>query len=146
MHELAVLYFTNINSVLPLVSEKTVFETILNPHRLKAEDGSDIDIRAVLMAITVVTMRLIPAGHLTTKQKEYYVKRSRDELACSGYQKTKEGVQALAVLLLGSNGDLGREETQQILGHVTERLGGFENDGRRQPQSPLSVDEMLCPA
>ena len=145
MYELAVLYFANINSIFPLLSEDSVFEVLLNPPRLLSEDLLQSDLRAILMAIVVVAMRFLPPGGLAERERNHYIRRAREELAVPGRQKAQDGVKALAVLLLGSNGELGSEETQDILGQVNDRLWKGENDNRSgKPQSPMSVDKMLC--
>ena len=141
MYELTILYFTNINSLLPLISEPTIFDVVLDPQRLKGEDSP---VQAILMAITVVTMRfLLPEG-LSIMEQDYYVKKCRAALASPAISKTREGMQALAVLLLESNGQMCKDETATILGQVNDRLWQKEGGRERKPQSPLSVSEMLC--
>lgn len=143
MHELCVQYFANLNSVLPVDSESSIFAFLANPQ------DSETDIRAILMAITIVAVKLLPSGALSEKEKEYCVKRCREALASPEIQKTKEGAQALAILLLNCGGETelqpGREATA-ILRQVNERLWVKERGEKKEkkPQSPLSVNEMLC--
>lgn len=137
MYELAISYFVHINSVLPLISESTVFDFIAHPQ------GQQIDGKAILMAITIVAMRLLPTEHLSTNEQEYYTRKCREALASPTIQKTKDGTQALAILLLNCNEKTEEEETTTVLRQVNERLWQGES-AERKPQSPLSVNEMLC--
>lgn len=139
MHELCVQYFANLNSVLSVDSESSIFAFLANPQ------GSETHIRARLMAITIVAVKLLPSGALSEEEKEYYVKRCREALASPEIQKTKEGAQALAILLLNCSGETegqpGRETTA-ILRQVNERLW-LKGSVDKKPQSPLSVNEMF---
>lgn len=141
LYELATSYFVNINSVLPLISESAVFEYVLHP---RPSERTKVDVRPILMAITVVAMRFLRTNLLTTDEKERYVKRCRAALQEPAISKTREGAHALAILLLGGNGEMRQDETATILGQVNQRLWQKDSREEKKPQSPLSVNEMLC--
>ena len=141
LYELGISYFVNINSVFPLISESTVFELLLHPRPTqRTNDG----VRPILMAITVVAMRFLSTNFLTTDEKERYVKMCRAALAEPSISKTREGAQALAILVLSGNGEMRQDETATILSQVNQRLWQKESREEKKPQSPLSVNEMLC--
>ena len=141
LYELAISYFVNINSVLPLISEFTVFDFLLHP---RPSERTKDDVRPILIAITVVAMRFLPTSFLTTDEKERYVKRCRAALAQPAISETREGAQALAILVLSGNGEMRMDETATILGQVNQRLWQKDSREEKKPQSPLSVNEMLC--
>ena len=141
LYELAISYFVNINTVFPLISECTVFELLLHP---RPSERTNDGVRPILMAITVVAMRFLSRNFLTTDEKERYVKKCRTALAEPSISKTREGAQALAILVLSGNGEMRQDETATILSQVNQRLWQKESREEKKPQSPLSVNEMLC--